>query len=108
MSADATHVIEVHVPCADDAEAARIAAALVEQRLAACAQRLPIRSTYRWDGAVVDDEEVLLLAKSTEAQFPAIVKLVEEMHSYDLPAISAVVVSGGSQRYLDWVADSTG
>lgn len=102
-----TGPVEIQIACGDDAEAGRIARALVERRLAACVQRLPIRSTYRWEGEVVDDDEVLLLVKTMADRFDGIVATVDELHSYELPAVSVVAIAGGSIRYLDWIADVT-
>lgn len=67
--------------------AADIAETLVEERLAACVNRLPCRSVYRWDGAVHDDEEVLLFAKTTDERYEALAERVTEIHPHDVPCI---------------------
>ena len=91
--------------CPDEATAARIARALVEERLAACVNRLPgVRSTYRWQGAVQDDAEVLLLVKTTRERLPALRERLPALHPYELPELIAVEVAGGLPAYLDWVA----
>lgn len=91
--------------CPDEATAARIARALVEDRLAACVNRLPgVRSTYRWQGAVHDDAEVLLLIKTTRGRLPALRERLPALHPYELPELIAVEVTGGLPAYLDWVA----
>lgn len=91
--------------CPDEATAARIARALVEERLAACVNRLPgVRSTYRWQGAVHDDAEVLLLIKTTTDRLPALRERLPALHPYELPELIAVEVAGGLPAYLDWVA----
>lgn len=79
-----------------------MARALVEARLVACAQAVPIQSVYVWDGAVQYDDEVLLLLKTRADRFDVIAEWVTEQHSYDLPAITAVPM-GGTPAYLDWV-----
>ncbi|MCE3004224.1 MAG: divalent-cation tolerance protein CutA [Xanthomonadaceae bacterium] len=91
--------------CPDEATAARIARALVDERLASCVNRLPgVRSTYRWQGAVHDDAEVLLLIKTTRARLPALRERLPALHPYELPELIAVEVAGGLPAYLDWVA----
>lgn len=100
-------VLEVRVTCGSAAEADRIAAALVERRLAACVHRFPIRSTYRWDGAVQDDDEVVVAAMTRRDRYSDVEALVLGMHSYDVPAITAVAVVAGSDGYLAWVDAET-
>lgn len=91
--------------CPDDATAARIAHALVDERLATCVNRLPgVRSTYRWQGAVHDEAEVLLLIKTSRERLPALRERVPALHPYELPELIAVEVAGGLPAYLDWVA----
>jgi periplasmic divalent cation tolerance protein len=90
---------------APDAEVgARIGRALVEEGLAACANLVPgIRSIYRWEGAVHDDAEVLLILKTRAALSAALAARVRALHPYQLPEVLALPVEGGSEPYLDWV-----
>ncbi|MGE5282463.1 MAG: divalent-cation tolerance protein CutA [Chloroflexota bacterium] len=89
-------------------EAKRLAAALVEKRLAACVQIVgPIASTFRWQGRVQEAEEFLLLCKAPKAQLEAATALIEELHSYDVPEVLAFEVAHGSRSYLEWVAAET-
>lgn len=106
MGARTEHV-EIQVTCGSAEEADRIADALVDRRLAACVQQLPIRSTYRWDGAVQHDDEILLLVKTRAARFDAVAAAVRELHSYDVPAITAVPIVRGSDDYLAWIGAET-
>lgn len=94
---------------APDAEVAgRIARALVEERLAACVNVVPgVRSVYRWEGAVQDDAEQLLVAKTRADRCGALAARVEALHPYELPEVLVLPVSGGSQRYLDWVVSES-
>jgi periplasmic divalent cation tolerance protein len=96
------HVVLVTAP---DAEVgARIGRALVEEGLAACANLVPgIRSIYRWEGAVHDDAEVLLIVKTRAALSAALAARVRALHPYQLPEVVALPVAGGSEPYLDWV-----
>jgi periplasmic divalent cation tolerance protein len=92
-------------PDADSATA--IARALVDEGLSACVQRVPgMASTYRWQGAVHEDAEVLLLIKTTRARLPAIEARLLELHPYELPELIAVEAAAGSNAYLDWVRAS--
>ncbi len=98
------------VTCTVDAEerARELASALVEERLAACVQVLgPIASVYRWRGEVEAATEWLLLAKTTEARFPALRDVIVRRHPYELPEIVAVPITEGLPAYLRWVAEAT-
>jgi periplasmic divalent cation tolerance protein len=82
----------------------RIAARLVEYRLAACVNLLPgVESLYRWQGEVQRDSEILLLIKARAADYPEVEAAILALHPYELPEIIAVPVSGGLPAYLDWV-----
>ena len=105
MSTDA---ILVFCTCPDEACAARIARGLVEERLAACVNRIPgMISTYRWKGEIHDEGEVLLLIKSTRERFAALRDRILALHPYELPEIIAVDIASGHAPYLDWIAAST-
>ena len=94
--------------CPDAATAARIAAALVDERLAACVNVLPgVESVYRWEGRVERASEVLLLIKSTRDRLQALTARVVELHPYELPELVAVDIAGGLPGYLAWIADAT-
>lgn len=95
--------------CPDADTAARIARALVEERLAACVNVLQgVRSVYRWQGVVEEAGEVLLLAKTTRASLPALQSRVVALHPYELPELLAVEAAGGLPAYLAWIADNVG
>jgi len=107
MTAEEFVVILVTAPSADDA--ARIGRALVEERLAACANVVgPIRSIYRWQGAVEEGDESLMLVKARAADVDRVTARVRELHTYDVPEIIALPIRGGSPAYLAWLAESTG
>ena len=91
--------------CPDVASAARIAEALVAERLAACVTRLPgARSVYRWQGVIEQADEVQLLIKTTRAGFETLRARLCALHPYELPEILAVAVEAGHAPYLDWLA----
>jgi periplasmic divalent cation tolerance protein len=95
--------IVVVTSCANEEQATRLAAALVERKLAACVQASDITSTYRWKGAVEKDKEVRLMIKAKSADYPAIEALIRAMHSYEVPEVIAIPVIAGSRDYLDWI-----
>jgi periplasmic divalent cation tolerance protein len=85
----------------------RLAALLVECELAACVQILPpMISIYRWQGAVEQANEVLLLIKTTRAAYPRLETTIKENHPYQTPEIIALPVEAGSDDYLSWLATS--
>ena len=98
-------IVTTTTPSPQVAEA--IARALVERRLAACVRMIdPIRSIYRWEGAVQDEAETLLIIKTTADRVQGIGSVLRELHPYQVPELLAVPVSDGSSAYLGWVVDS--
>src|SRR5262245_59537529 len=90
--------------CPDEATASRIARALVQEGLAACANAVPgITSIYRWQGEIHEDREVLLLIKSNASAWGALEPRLSELHPYELPEIVAVPIVRGSTAYLGWL-----
>ena len=85
-------------------EARKIAQALVESRLAACVNILDnMQSIYRWQGKVQEDSEVVLIAKTTEAQVFRLIEKVKSLHSYDCPCVVSLPVLDGYPPFLNWV-----
>jgi len=85
-------------------EARKLAYALVEGRVAACVNLVPdVMSIYRWQGAIEEASEVLLVIKTTQRQLAAVEAMLRELHSYDVPELLALDVEAGSQPYLDWL-----
>ncbi len=82
---------------------------LVEEKLAACVSALPggVRSCYRWQGRVASEKEILLLAKTRRACFPALRKRVGQIHPFEVPEIIALPIEAGSRGYLAWICEST-
>ncbi|HEX4904136.1 MAG TPA: divalent-cation tolerance protein CutA [Acidimicrobiales bacterium] len=87
-------------------EAARIADALLERRLAACVQALPITSRYEWKGKVALEREVLLLVKTREDRFEEVRAAITELHSYEVPEILLLPVTAGAPPYLAWLDEA--
>ena len=84
-------------------EADKIASALVTRLLAACVNVIAgVISVYRWEGQVKRDQEWLLIAKSRSDVLDDLIRCVRGLHSYDVPEIIALPITGGSQEYLHW------
>jgi len=98
----------VWVTVPDSACAEKIAAALVEQRLAACVSILPgVQSHYRWQGKCESACELQLCCKSTLPLFDRLTARVKELHPYQCPEILATPIAAGSPDYLAWIQDNT-
>lgn len=94
--------------CDKEETADRIAAKLVERRLAACVNVIsPVKSTFRWEGKVTTETEWLLIIKSVRERHDEIQKQIRESSGYDLPEFVAVDITGGSPEYLNWLIDET-
>jgi periplasmic divalent cation tolerance protein len=87
-------------------EAQRMARALVERGLAACAQISQIESFYSWDGAVQNAQEFRVLFKTTNALYEAVELAIRELHSYELPAIHACAIEEIYAPYADWIENN--
>jgi periplasmic divalent cation tolerance protein len=102
-------VVSVYAVFADAEEAERIGRTVVEERLAACVNILgPIRSIYRWEGAVQTADEVASIFKTEHSQAEALIARMTVLHSYDVPCVVSWPVDKAQPKYADWVADSVG
>jgi periplasmic divalent cation tolerance protein len=102
-----TDSIVILVTAGSEAEAEKIATALVEEHLAACVNILsPIRSLYRWEGKVADDREWLLLIKTRAERFAAVEAKVKALHSYQVPEVIALPIVAGAEGYMRWLRES--
>lgn len=94
--------------CPGNTVAAEIATALIEQNLAACVNRVPgVRSYYRWQGHLEQEDEVLLLVKTTRARFAGLQAAIRALHPHEVPEIIALPITAGAEAYLKWVSKST-
>jgi periplasmic divalent cation tolerance protein len=108
MKSSAKHVV-VLVTAPDLKTARKLAKAALNARLVACANLIPkIESHYWWRNKLEAGAEVLLLLKTTRAQLAALEGLILASHPYDTPEFIVLTLSGGNQRYLDWLAESVG
>jgi periplasmic divalent cation tolerance protein len=101
--------LQVSTTCPSRELADRLAAILVEERLAACAQvEGPISSTFHWEGRIDTATEWRCQFKTTRSRLPALTARIEALHSYAVPEILAFPIVGGSPAYLDWIENEAG
>jgi periplasmic divalent cation tolerance protein len=105
MTEDSTQSARIVLSTAgSQEEAARISRELVERRLAACVNRMPgVTSVYRWQGAIEEGAEVLLIIKTSVEKLPALETALCELHSYEVPEFVVLQVEAGSRPYLEWL-----
>ncbi len=98
----------VYVTASSAEEAGRIGKALVEARLAACANVFgAVKSYYWWDGAVQEDTEAALVLKTRSELVDALTAKVKALHSYDCPCVVALPIEGGNPEFLAWIDAET-
>ena len=86
------------------AEALSVARALVEKRLVACANLYDgVTSIYRWEGGIQEEPEVVLMAKSHSSVLAQAIDMVQSLHPYEVPCITAFQVGQGAPAFLRWV-----
>ena len=105
VAAEAHGVLLTTLPSQEDAR--RLAKLLVEEKLAACVQLVPIESFYRWEGKVQNEGEVLLLVKTRTALFDKAILRIKAAHPYSVPEIVGWPFSAGHLPYLNWIDDVT-
>lgn len=96
--------LQIITTTASEADAEKIAAALVDRRLAACVQISgPIQSTYRWRGAVETAQEWRLTIKTRTECYEKVEEAIKSLHPYEVPEIIAVGIVTASGDYLGWI-----
>jgi periplasmic divalent cation tolerance protein len=108
QSDDASDVVLALSTAPDVEQAARIARALVDERLIACANLVPgLTSIYRWQGEVQTDAEVLLLMKTRRSLVRRLKERLPQLHPYQVPELVVTEVTDGLEPYCRWVRDET-
>jgi periplasmic divalent cation tolerance protein len=97
----------VYITAKDEEEANRIGQALVGEKLAACVNIHPIRSIFRWQGEISQEEEVAILAKTRAELVDEVMSRVKELHSYEVPCIIVLPLEKGNPDFLEWISQST-
>ena len=98
-------LLAVHTTVASLDAARRMARALVERKLAACAQIEEIESFYAWQGALANEREFRILFKTTDARVAEVEAAIRELHDYELPAIHAVALEHVHAPYGRWIEE---
>lgn len=98
----------VYVTAKDSDEAEKLGRAVVEARLAACANVLgPTRAIYWWEGQVESGPEAAVVLKSRDELVPAITEMITDLHGYDCPCVVALPITGGNPEFLGWLDEET-
>ena len=101
---DNSSAIMVLITASSVEEAENIAKSLVEEKLVACVNIIPqIKSIYWWEGKICTDEEVMLISKTKQSLFTALMNRVKSLHSYEVPEIISFPISEGSPEFLNWI-----
>ncbi len=96
--------VVIYITTGTDEEAQKVAEELLKQRKAACVSILPgVSSIFWWQDKLDSAEEILLIVKTKASLVDEIVRLVTEIHSYDVPEIIALPIVGGNRDYLEWI-----
>jgi periplasmic divalent cation tolerance protein len=107
MLAMTVETMVVLTTCGNDDEANALARLLVEQRLAACVNAVSrVGSTYRWKGEIQQDQETLLIIKTTGSRLAALEQAIRKHSKYELPEVIALPVTAGGADYLAWIGES--
>ena len=97
----------IYITTGNEDEARRIGRTLIEERLAACVNILPIRSIYRWEENIEEEGEVAMFVKTRVEFADQVIKRVKELHSYEVPCIVTLPIAKGNPDYLKWIEEST-
>ncbi|HTR97717.1 MAG TPA: divalent-cation tolerance protein CutA [Candidatus Acidoferrales bacterium] len=102
-----TEALIVFTTFGSEADAARVARTLLEERLVACANLLPgVRSLYRWKDAIADEREVVVLMKTRKQDWTALLSRLHDLHPYETPECVAVRIAAGAPRYMAWLDEA--
>ena len=104
---ETTHEIVVIFCTIPAIESEAMARALVERRLVACVNVVPVHSYYQWNGEFCSGSEHLLIAKTKRSMAETTIAAIKSLHSYDVPEIIAVPIVAGYAPYLAWVHAGT-
>ena len=97
----------IYITTQDEKEARQIGKTLVEEKLAACVNIHPIKSIYRWEGQIQEDDEMALFVKTKAELADEVIQRVKELHSYEVPCIVSLSIEKGYPDFLKWIEEST-
>ncbi|WP_295136693.1 divalent-cation tolerance protein CutA [uncultured Reyranella sp.] len=98
--------IAVVTTVASRKEARSLARAIVEAKLAACAQISRIESIYSWKGALETGKEYRILFKTLDEHYSAVERAILDLHPYEVPAIHAFPMMHVAPAYAAWIEES--
>ncbi len=88
-------------------EATRIGKILIEEKLAACVNFFPINSIYRWEGKIVENEEIAMFIKTRDSLTSKVIERIKELHSYKIPVIVTYEIKEGNDKFFEWIDTET-
>jgi periplasmic divalent cation tolerance protein len=98
----------VYITLSSKSEALQVSYTLVNEELVACTNIIDnMTSIYKWEGAVREDAEIVVIAKTRSELVETVIKRVKELHSYDCPCIISIKIDNGDKDFLKWVETST-
>ncbi len=99
----------IYMTAGSKEEAMKVGKALLEEKVAACINIIDnMNSMYVWKGEVQNDQEVVVIAKTTREKIPALIEKVKAVHSYECPCIIALPVESGYLPFMQWVKEEVG
>lgn len=98
----------LYVTCKNADEARDICKFLLEEGLIACGNIIDkATSIYKWDGKVQEDQEAILILKTTKEKTEAAIEAIKKRHSYDVPCICVWDIVDGNNEYLEWIKENS-
>ncbi len=97
----------IYVTAKDEDEARKIAQALLEKHLIACANMFSVKSLYWWKGAIEDESEVAMIMKTRNEHKDKIISEIKAIHSYEIPCIEFLSIEDGNPDFLRWIGEET-
>ena len=99
----------IYVTMPDKEQARDLGRFLVQSRHAACVNIFDhMNSMYFWEGEFQDDQEAVLIAKTTEEKTAELIEAIKARHSYDCPCIVSLPITGGNSAFLTWIGEQVG
>lgn len=104
MPGTANDIIVVIVTVSGVDDGLRISREILNSRLVACVSVIPgVQSMYWWEGKLVEEQEAMMMAKTTRAQYEKLERRIKELHPYAVPEIIAIPLVNGSSQYIGWI-----
>ncbi len=99
-----TNYVIAYITVKDKSQSLSIGRTLIEERLAACVNVIGnMTSIYRWEGEINEDDEAVLIAKTTSEKIEALTERVKQLHTYACPCVVWIPIAGGNKEYLEWL-----